>query len=360
MFLNHAAEKHTWRLPQVRRVEKPTYEQFIVGPVERFDERNTAFSRAMWDIDYQAQIQAAMAKAPKGDWEDFEGQALLAGAIYVDDAVGSLHPNYYGYSGHMQDTPGLYGWEDPVNPIQFPVEDPAWMTQRIKQVAHFYGADLVGITQVDARWIYSHTFERATGKHTRFTLRHKYAIVLGIEMDWEAIKKSPGFEASAAAALVYSNMAEVTAKLAKYIRALGYPALPSGNDSAQNIPLAIDAGLGELGRNGLLLTPEYGPRQRLCKVFTDLPLVPDQPIDFGIQEYCETCHACAIACPADAIQWGERTTEPTSICNRTGLLRWPVHTANCLLFWRENGTDCGNCVAACPWALRNPRDWLEL
>ena len=47
------------------------------------------------------------------------------------------------------------------------------------------------------------------------------------------------------------------------------------------IPMAVDAGLGELGRNGLLLTEKYGPRVRLCKVFTDLPLEPDEPIDLG-------------------------------------------------------------------------------
>jgi reductive dehalogenase len=155
-------------------------------------------------------------------------------------------------------------------------------------------------------------------------------------------------------------MATLSASLAKYIRALGYPAIPSGNDTAQSIPLAIDAGLGELGRNGLLLSPEYGPRQRICKVLTDLPLVADQPIDFGIQSYCETCHACASACPVDAILWEDRTTEQTSISNRKGILRWPVNVSRCYLFWQENGTDCSNCIAACPWALHSQRDWLEL
>jgi len=181
-----------------------------------------------------------------------------------------------------------------------------------------------------------------------------------IEMDWHGINESPDPEASAATALAYSKMAILSSSLAKYIRALGYPAIPCGNDSAQSIPLAIDAGLGELGRNGLMLSPEFGPRQRLCKVFTDLPLIPDRPIDFGIQSYCETCHACASACPADAIRWEDRTTEQTSISNREGILRWPVNVARCYLFWQENGMDCSNCIAACPWALHLQRDWLEL
>ena len=70
-------------------------------------------------------------------------------------------------------------------------------------------------------------------------------------MDWEGINTSPREEASAATVLAYSRMAQLSASLAKYIRSLGYPALPCGNDTAQSIPLAIDAGLGELGRNGL-------------------------------------------------------------------------------------------------------------
>ena len=355
----HAAEVHAKRLPDIHKVDQPTYSEFLVGRVERFDERNTIFSRTMWDEEYQALVKDAMAKAPEDGWDTFERRALVAGAIYVDDSVGSLHPNYTGYTGHVKDTGGLYGWDDPVNTTQFPVPDPTWMSERIKNVARLYGADLVGITIVNPLWVYSHYFERPTGNYGPIEMSHPYAIVMGIEMDWEGINKSPKFEASAATALAYSQMAELSASLAKYIRALGYPALSCGNDTAQSIPLAIDAGLGEMGRNGLLLSPEYGPRQRICKVFTDLPLQPDQPIDFGMRRYCETCHACASACPADAIQKGERTTEPTSISNRGGILRWPVNVARCFLFWMENGVDCSNCIASCPLALRSTRDWLE-
>ena len=355
----HAAEVHGKRLPEILRVEKPTYSEFLVGPVERFDERNTVLSRAAWDEDYQALLAKATPNAPQDRWKAFEGEALIAGAIYVDDTAGVLDPNYYGYMGHQKDTGGLYSWDDSINPVQFPVSDPTWMSERVKEVARFYGADLVGITEVDPLWVYSHYFEAFTGNHEKLEISYPYAIVMGIEMDWKGINQSPQQEASAAVALAYSRMAELSASLAKYIRALGYPALPCGNDTAQSIPLAIDAGFGELGRNGLLLTPEYGPRQRICKVFTNLPLQPDQPIDFGMRSFCEKCHACAGACPVNAIQWGERTTEPTSISNRTGILRWPVDVARCYLFWRENGVDCSNCVAACPWALESQRDWLE-
>jgi epoxyqueuosine reductase len=359
-LLRHAAIQHQWRLPATQRVDQPTYSAYLVGKVERFDEKNTVFSRTTWDKSYQARVGVASAKAKPGDWEYFEGNAVVAGAIFVDNTAGALHPNYGGYFGHINADAGLYGWDSPVNTTRFPVEDPTKMAQRVKQVARLYGANLVGVTQVNPSWIYSNSFSVTTGEYAPLAIPYKYAIVMGIEMDWDWIKHSPETGASAATALAYSRMSELASSLAEYIRNLGYSAIPCGNDTAQSIPLAIDAGLGEIGRNGLLMSPEYGPRQRICKVFTDLPLVPDKPIDFGMTRYCEKCHACATSCPVNAIPNGDRSTEPTSISNRTGILRWTVNVEKCFLFWRENrGIDCSNCIASCPWAIRNPRVWIE-
>ncbi len=353
----HAFLEHGKRLPEIKRVAYPTYKQYLVD-VERFNEKNTVFYRSNWDVEYQALVAEYRAKAPVDNWERKEGKALTAGAIYVDNTAGSLHPGYYGYFGHMDGVGGLYNWDDPVNPEKLDIDDPAWMSNRIKEVAHFYGADLVGITEVDPLWVYSYYYERVSGNSGEREIPYNTAIVMGIEMDWREIDSSPSPVASAATALAYSRMAALSASIAKYIRSLGYEAIPCGNDTAQSIPLAIDAGLGELGRSGLLLSPEFGSRQRICKVFTNLPLVRDRPIDFGLQDFCENCHVCAAACPVNAIRWGERTTEQTSISNRKGILRWPVDVARCYLFWQENGTDCSNCVAACPWSLHLQRGWL--
>ncbi len=337
------------RPPYTREVDRPTYEDFVIGSIERFDQKNECFSRAVWDEEYKKR----RANAPLIEVDEMDalkGGALTAGSIYVDDKVGSDAPNYYGYQGHQMGFGGLYDWDEPVNEKKFPVSDPAETSEEIKKVAKFYGADLVGICELDQRWVYSNYFDRATGQFGELDIPYKYAIAMAVEMDWERIKKSPGYEASAATALGYSNMAEVAPSLAKYIRSLGYPAIPCGNDTVQSIPVAIDAGLGELGRNGLLLTPEFGPRVRLCKVLTDLPLKPDKPIEFRIQHFCESCVLCAENCPSGAIKFGERTTEPTSFSNRTGLLRWPVNVEKCYIFWNRNRTSCSNCIAACPWA----------
>jgi epoxyqueuosine reductase QueG len=99
-------------------------------------------------------------------------------------------------------------------------------------------------------------------------------------------------------------MAFTIACLGEFIRNLGYRAIQCGNDTALSIPLAIDAGIGALGRNGLLITPEYGPRVRICKVYTDLPLISNNPnLNFieKLAKTCKNCFKCAEACEIDAI-----------------------------------------------------------
>lgn len=355
----HLLAAHVTKVPGARVVPEPTYKRYLNSEIARFDQKNIVFARMVWDKDYIAKASSQ----PQRTWRESaaelaQGRAVRTGAIWVDDNVGSLAPKYGGFSGHIRGFGGLYDWDDPVAPQKAPIGTPEEMSERVKEAARFYGADLVGITEINPLWVYSNYFERETGASGENEIPYKYAIVIGIEMDFAGIRKSPGWGASAATALVYSRMGEVASKLAKYIRVLGYEAVPSGNDATQNIPLAIDAGLGELGRLGLLLTPEYGARQRLCKVLTNLPLVPDKPIDFGMQRFCETCMACAHACPAKAIPKGERSLERTSISNRPGILRWHVNVENCYLFWRQNGgVDCSNCVAACPWSQQS-RPWL--
>ncbi len=354
----HIAE-HQRRLPTIRRVQRPTYDPYLVGPIERFDQKDEVFCRSVWDETLWHRLASVAPKAASEamHMRAIEGAASVAGALWVEVKAASLVPGYAGYDGHVQGADGLYTWDDPVNTDKLSLSSAAETSAMIKKVARLYGADLVGICELDERWVYSNYFDYTTGEAGPLQVPYKYAIVMGIEMNREGIEQSPRWEASAATALAYSRMAELAPSLAKYIRALGYPAVPSGNDTAQSIPLAIDAGLGELGRNGLLITPQFGPRQRLCKVFTDIPLQPDRPIDFGLQAFCERCNACTWNCPAGAIRQGARTTEVTAISNRKGLLRWPVDVTSCFIFWAENGCDCSNCIKACPWS-KAQRLWL--
>ncbi len=178
---------------------------------------------------------------------------------------------------------------------------------------------------------------------------YKYCIVIGIEMDYESITHSPAHPASMATGIGYSKMAFVAGLLSKFIRGMGFNAIPSGNDTGLSIPMAIDAGLGEIARNGLLITPKFGPRLRLAKVYTDLPLLPDQPIEFGVKEFCMICEKCARKCPSKSIDLGPPSPKPHNISNRDGVNTWHINAETCLTFWAENGTDCANCIRVCPF-----------
>jgi len=226
--------------------------------------------------------------------------------------------------------------------------DTTTMTKQIKKAAKFYGASLVGVTELDQRWVYAN--KRFNLEPLELPEEVKYSVVMAIEMDELGIANSPACPAAAATGLGYSKMAFTTSSLAEFIRNLGYTAIPDGNDMSLSVPLAIDAGLGQLGRNGLLITPEYGPRVRLCKVFTDLTLEPDSPIDFGVTDFCRRCRLCADACEVDAIsKEDEPSWEPACRSNNPGALKWYVNGEKCYEYWCDNGTDCSTCISVCPY-----------
>ena len=182
-----------------------------------------------------------------------------------------------------------------------------------------------------------------------FPFKPKSVVVIAVEMDYRGMSCSPSAIESAATGLGYSHMAEVSYSLSTFILQLGYKAFALGNDVALSVPYAIAAGLGELGRHGLLITPEFGPRVRLAKVFTELELKPDKPKTFGVWEFCKSCKRCAETCPPEAIPFGEPTLEGPTVSNNPGVLKWYIDPEKCIQFWRQNGSDCSNCIASCPY-----------
>ncbi|MDP2663504.1 MAG: reductive dehalogenase, partial [Dehalococcoidia bacterium] len=321
--------------------------RYIVGDVPRFDQRYDMYKRVRWDPNLKELGRKLWNPSlPKGK----EGYTLLERAFenagwYVEMAFAK---------GIQIHDFGLYSWEPPEGAhyhalppgAKMQSADAVQMSGAVKKVAAALGSCLTGICELDPRWIYSHSFHFVTREHKEMELppEIRYAVVVAIEMDYDMVKTSPSAVAGSTVGIAYSQMAFVAGSLAQFIRDLGYQAFPSGNDTGLNVPLAIDAGMGELGRHGILITKDFGPRVRLAKVLTDLPLEPDPPIDLGVLAMCEKCKKCASYCPGQAISHEERTTERLNVSNNVGALKWPVNAEKCLSFWAANGTTCTNCI----------------
>ncbi len=224
----------------------------------------------------------------------------------------------------------------------------------VKKAAKLYGADLVGICKLDKKWVYNPDYPAFAGEWDDRYQRNipenlKYVVVLVVAMDPELIKFTPS-PLDASTSLGYSLASFAAASLADFISRLGYYSMSTVNEAALSIPLAVEAGLGELGRNGLLVTAKYGPAVRISKVFTDLPLKIDEPRKIGVKEFCEKCKKCAKYCPSQAISRGKPTwSGPVPESNNSGVLKWYINPDKCLSFWGKNGGQCSVCVRVCPW-----------
>lgn len=179
-------------------------------------------------------------------------------------------------------------------------------------------------------------------------------------MDYDLIRTVPSALSSAATGLGYSHDALVVLSIAQYIRNLAYNAIASMNDTALAIPLAIKAGLGEYGRHGLLITKEFGPRVRLGKIFTDLPLAHDQPIHFGVTEFCAICQRCSSGCPVKATPSGEPSAERHNQSNIKGVKKWSVDGEKCFSYWTAQNSDCSICIRICPYNKDYSFWWNQL
>jgi epoxyqueuosine reductase QueG len=111
----------------------------------------------------------------------------------------------------------------------------------------------------------------------------------------------------------------------------------------------VQAGLGEVGRNSLLITENAGPRLRLGKIFTDMPLVHDQPRKFGVKAFCEICDRCASACPPKAIPFDEPSSKIHNQSNLIGVSKWNTDAEKCFKFWAAQNSDCSICIRVCPY-----------
>ena len=239
------------------------------------------------------------------------------------------------------------------------------LTRDIKNAAIYFGANLVGICKLDQRWVYSHSCEKEIDWNNTFSYKqqeipeeYQNVIVLGFKVDYDMLKYVTTLIGGAAHDISSNNMVVTTALVTRFIQLLGFNAIDCNiDDVVITVPLAMQAGLGQIGRHGLLITPEFGPRVRLSAVITNLPLVADLPIDFGVTEFCEKCKKCAKLCPSNSISHGNRTIQPINISNSPGGFKWPQNGETCLLRAARNKYPCSTCISVCPY--NKPDTWFH-
>jgi reductive dehalogenase len=107
------------------------------------------------------------------------------------------------------------------------------------------------------------------------------------------------------------------------------------------------------------VTPEFGAAVRLCKVFTDLPMACDKPIDFGLVEFCKGCKKCAEACPSRALSFDDEPSFKTrGPWNNPGHKAWFEDSYKCFQYWQKVNSGCGICLASCPYT-KGDQAWIH-
>ncbi len=147
----------------------------------------------------------------------------------------------------------------------------------------------------------------------------------------------------------YRKIQRMAVRLAAHIRRMGWAAKAYGDSRCSDIlqiPLAVRAGLGELGKHGSMISNEYGSNFRLASVLTDLPLVLDAPVDIGVDDLCLSCQRCVLDCPPDAIFDQKQMVR--------GETKWYVEFDKCVPYFTKT-FGCAICIEVCPWS--EPGTW---
>ena len=313
-------------MDKIKRVEQPTTQ--ITDEGQRIDLRDIAYGMAA-----------------RGEY----GPAAQRG-------VQTSLPGKFPFSAALKDViDHIAVMEDvPVGPQIAPIpQDAETLTRHIKAAGYFLKADLMAACHVPEAAYYSHD-KQGHPIEPRF----KNAIIIVMQKDLPAMHASSGRDwmGDPISFQAYQHLGMVAETLANYIRRLGWEASPQYGPSfvdryAVQLPrLLLEAGIGEVSRVGIILNPYLGLGYKAAAILTDLPIVPDQPIDFGLQDFCQNCNICAENCPSRAISTGDKVMY-------NGYETWKLNTRRCASFnfTNKHGTMCNRCVKSCPWS--QPNTW---
>jgi ferredoxin len=318
-------------MEKIRQVDAPTTR--IVGEVERFDGRETGFRRAARG-DYGPVAEAAMGgRRSASNPMNTAITSTFSGYPPRNESASSLMERAGLHRGYLPQDVGV-------------------LSRHIKSLGHFMGADVMGICKVPP-----YAFYKCDGYGRPVECKHEYAIAIVVDQGYRTMNASNGRDwvSSTQSMRAYSLSAFISVIIANYVRQLGYAAQANHFRYYEVVvpPLLMLAGIGEIARNGIVLNPFLGLRFKAAVVTTDMPLAPDKPVDFGLQDFCKKCKKCAVECPAQAISYDDRKI----VYN--GYERYSFSAERCTRFrvTNPNGSMCGRCMKVCPW--NKPKGWMH-
>lgn len=188
----------------------------------------------------------------------------------------------------------------------------------------------------------------------------RYALVFMQEMKKKKIDKAPGIEAGDEAIRIYAELGKAVANIAEWLRSKGIRAQavhPLGG-LVCTPPLAGKAGMGGQGSQGCLITPEFGPRQRLSPIFIEEKLFEstDNNEHVWIEKYCKTCGLCQKNCPTNAI-YDEKIVSINNISG-IGEMRTCIDRDKCFPYFGKT-LGCSICLKVCPFS-KGPMTYEKL
>ena len=351
----------------VKEVDKPTVE-IDWSQIKRFD-----YSKVMWAGGLRTALGTAnydlVMKAQQGNRilrikQNKPGYTLRDQAFVnsnVNAACSFLGPQ----TAQTPESLGVPRWEG----------TPEENARMVRAFLRFHGASQVGFVELETetteKLIYAYDVGVGPAQGPSLVIQDvdqpsetkteriipkkaRWAIVYTIRMADEFMRRAPTPWVVAPTMMGYSQKSLIQGSLQLFLNSLGYMGL--GEASAYNnlgsaVGLGIMAGLGEHSRTMHMITPEYGLRQRVFKILTDLPLAPGKPVDFGVMRFCRVCKKCSDVCPPKALN-GD--TEPSwSILGdyqQSGIKSWHRMEPNCLsyIYQAGNSQGCILCFAVCP------------
>jgi ferredoxin len=201
----------------------------------------------------------------------------------------------------------------------------------------------IGFTELPPQLIFKNKF-----------VLFRNALVFMQEMIKEEVDQAPLPPAGREAMRVYSTLGEAVGEIARWLRKKGIRC--QANHPLGGLvctpPLAGKAGMGWQGRHGLLITPEFGPRQRLAPIFIEEKIFnfTDNSDHVWIEKQCENCGICQKNCPPSAI-FGEKILSIEGV-DGIGAMRTCIDREKCFpQFLKTAG--CSICMKVCPFSNGN-------